>query len=376
MNYDSGFGDKWMIENQIKGTGNLNFDPAKGKVVAPWLSWGPYQWADGIHPRSDGLVWLPSDFLAYSWGGIDWAHPSHAGVRKETDQLLAFFKTDPTTTPWFLRKTSEPPELNVTAFPPSGKAPLKVNFSAEARSAHGIAETVWTFDDGCYSISPAPVKTFYVPGKYRVHVTVTDRRGNAATRTVTVTVEGRSSPPAKGVHSPPALVPPAGHKGPTVKIVRPETGAKFADPKQILITADVTHGDARVTRVDFFKGGEARRGGPWRIWIGKATTSPYAATWQWDPAYEHESTGGQFVLVARVLDNLGGAGEDQVRITISHGKTREAPIKKAASAAELPPLRSQNYSTYASWEAMDQATNAHYATVIRVSGTNRRTSCR
>ena len=159
VNYDSGFGDKWMIENQIKGTGNLNFDPAKGKVVAPWLSWGPYQWADGIHPRSDGLAWLPSDFLAYSWGQIDWAHPSHAGVRKETDQLIAFFKTDPTTTPWFLRKTSEPPELYATAFPSSGKAPLKVNFSADARSAHEITETVWTFDDGCYSVSPASVKT-------------------------------------------------------------------------------------------------------------------------------------------------------------------------------------------------------------------------
>ncbi len=49
-----------MIENQINGAGNLNFDPAKGQAVAPWLSWGPYQWADGVNPRSDGFVRLPS----------------------------------------------------------------------------------------------------------------------------------------------------------------------------------------------------------------------------------------------------------------------------------------------------------------------------
>jgi len=33
----------------LTGKGDLNFDPRfhKGKVVAPWLSWGPYLWARG-----------------------------------------------------------------------------------------------------------------------------------------------------------------------------------------------------------------------------------------------------------------------------------------------------------------------------------------
>src|SRR5262249_4942275 len=42
--YESGFSVKWMIENQINGTGNLNFDTSQGTVVAPYLSWGPYLW--------------------------------------------------------------------------------------------------------------------------------------------------------------------------------------------------------------------------------------------------------------------------------------------------------------------------------------------
>jgi hypothetical protein len=40
--YETGFAVQWAIEDQINGTGNLNFDPTKGTVVAPYLSWGPY----------------------------------------------------------------------------------------------------------------------------------------------------------------------------------------------------------------------------------------------------------------------------------------------------------------------------------------------
>ncbi len=42
--FESGFAVQWTIADQINGTGNLNFDPAKGPVVAPYLSWGPYLW--------------------------------------------------------------------------------------------------------------------------------------------------------------------------------------------------------------------------------------------------------------------------------------------------------------------------------------------
>jgi hypothetical protein len=65
--YDSGLAVKWLIEAQIRQmqtpdghiddrAGNLNYH-----TVAPWLAWGPYLWADGLNPRSDGLVWKPND---------------------------------------------------------------------------------------------------------------------------------------------------------------------------------------------------------------------------------------------------------------------------------------------------------------------------
>jgi hypothetical protein len=39
---------KWLIADQIAGNPELNYDPAKGRVRAAWLAWGPYIWADGV----------------------------------------------------------------------------------------------------------------------------------------------------------------------------------------------------------------------------------------------------------------------------------------------------------------------------------------
>jgi hypothetical protein len=54
--YRSGFGIKWMIEKQINGHPDLNFDASRGPVKAPWMAWGTYTWADGLSPRADGLA--------------------------------------------------------------------------------------------------------------------------------------------------------------------------------------------------------------------------------------------------------------------------------------------------------------------------------
>ncbi len=94
--YESGFSVKWLIEEQLQGEKDLNFDPAKGEVKAPWLSWGPYLWANGMTKRADGLFYEESDF------GPDGTHPSPAGQRKVGQQLLQFFKTDTTAREWFL----------------------------------------------------------------------------------------------------------------------------------------------------------------------------------------------------------------------------------------------------------------------------------
>ena len=42
---------KWLIEDQINGTSELNYDPNAGEVNAPWVAWGPYLWADGTTGR-------------------------------------------------------------------------------------------------------------------------------------------------------------------------------------------------------------------------------------------------------------------------------------------------------------------------------------
>lgn len=93
--YQSGFAVKWVIEDQIAGDPSLNFDPSRGPVEAPWLGWGPYLWADGLTPRSDGLVWQCSDFATD-------VHPSASGEEKVARMLLEFMHADPTTRPWFV----------------------------------------------------------------------------------------------------------------------------------------------------------------------------------------------------------------------------------------------------------------------------------
>jgi hypothetical protein len=96
--FESGLSVKWLIEEQLKGTAELNFDPKKGEVKAPWLAWGPYIWASGTAKNPDGLLYEESDF------GGDGTHPSDSGRRKVAGQLLTFFKSDSTAKVWFVRR--------------------------------------------------------------------------------------------------------------------------------------------------------------------------------------------------------------------------------------------------------------------------------
>ena len=95
--YEAGFAVKNAIQDQINGNANLNFNPANGPVVAPWIDWGPYYWANGLLARSDGLEWTCPDLTA------DGTHPSSpVGRNKIATQLLNFLKFDDTATIWFL----------------------------------------------------------------------------------------------------------------------------------------------------------------------------------------------------------------------------------------------------------------------------------
>jgi hypothetical protein len=111
------------------------------------MSWGPYLWADGLTPRSDGLTYACSDLEA------DFVHPAPGGARKVADQLKAFFVTDPTAAPWFLKPATDPPVIHsLTASPPGGDPGVRVRFAAAASDADGVREYVWTFGDGTYRL--------------------------------------------------------------------------------------------------------------------------------------------------------------------------------------------------------------------------------
>lgn len=93
--YESGFSVKWLIQDQIGGDAGLNYGQLPGPVRAPLLLWGPYLWADGTSPRSDGLTWLVSDLEG------DHTHPSPSGEQKVASLLARFFAAEPTAAPWW-----------------------------------------------------------------------------------------------------------------------------------------------------------------------------------------------------------------------------------------------------------------------------------
>ena len=109
--YETGFAVKWLIEKQIKGDPALNFDPARGEVKAPYLSWGPYLWIDGTNPRSDGRVWTAEDMTA------DCTHPSPSGNQKVAEMLMEFFMSDTLAASWFPVGAHLPPTQPPTPIP-------------------------------------------------------------------------------------------------------------------------------------------------------------------------------------------------------------------------------------------------------------------
>jgi hypothetical protein len=93
--YETGFAFKWVIEEQIDGDPALNWDPGAGPVESPLLLWGPYLWANGAMPNSQGTTWLLDDFEG------DRVHPGPSAEAKVAGLLHTFFTTDPSAEPWY-----------------------------------------------------------------------------------------------------------------------------------------------------------------------------------------------------------------------------------------------------------------------------------
>ncbi|HMF09935.1 MAG TPA: PKD domain-containing protein [Thermoanaerobaculia bacterium] len=295
--YESGFSVKWMIENQINGQGNLNFDPGQGTVVAPYLSWGPYIWADGTNPRSDGFTWLCTDTQS------DFTHPSTTGIQKVADQLLAFFKTDPTARPWFLRNTvmGSPPTVTANASATSGVAPLTVNFTSSATDSDGtIREYAWTFEDGTYFFSQNPVKTFRVPGTYHARLTVTDSSGNTVTKEIPISVTASTTAMSFYTLAPCRVVDTRGADAPALNAASTRT-FPIAGKCGIPVTAGALAVNTTVT--------QATAAGDLRLFPGGASL-PLVSTINYGPGQTRANNG----VVA-----LGAAGDVSVRCDQASG---------------------------------------------------------
>jgi hypothetical protein len=101
--YENGLTTRWMVVGQQimmrqggeywdTRIGDLNYE----KGIAPWIAWGPYLWANGTTPRSDGLTWQRDDFLANG------ESLSEQGAHKAASLLFDFLLHEPTATNWFL----------------------------------------------------------------------------------------------------------------------------------------------------------------------------------------------------------------------------------------------------------------------------------
>jgi hypothetical protein len=143
--YQNGFAVKWLIEQQLDGDSRLNADPSIGPVEAPWVAWGPYLWADGLTPRSDGLVWECEDIQD------DGVHPSESGADKVATLLMEHLSADPTATAWFLGESAQQPTSTVTT-PTTGAN----SSTSTSQSAEGTTSSTSSTSLPAEPIAPGP----------------------------------------------------------------------------------------------------------------------------------------------------------------------------------------------------------------------------
>jgi len=104
--YESGLAVKWLVQAQVDQmrVAGMVVDSRAGVLrypeASPWIAWGPYLWANGMEPRSDGLTWARSEFVS------DGTHPAQPARQKVGKMLLDFMKSSPTAQSWFVAPAS------------------------------------------------------------------------------------------------------------------------------------------------------------------------------------------------------------------------------------------------------------------------------
>lgn len=110
VSYENGFANKWLIENQIVGDPLLNWDPARGPVLAPLLVWGPYLWADGLNPNGTG------NSAGLSWCACDYEqcfdrHLDEVGEEKVWQLMHDQLRAEPLGRAWYVRPDGPHPSV-------------------------------------------------------------------------------------------------------------------------------------------------------------------------------------------------------------------------------------------------------------------------
>ena len=178
--YYSGWSVKWLIEDQINGDTNLIY--GETNPVSPWLSWGPYLWADGTIPRLDGLTWIcPTDYNS------DGTHPSAAGRQKVAAMLLNFLRTDETAKQWFLKTVTLNIKLAIEGFynvtsdklnmRDTVRAYLRSNISPYNRFDSAIAVIDTTGLTGIFKFYNISNGTYYIEARHRNSIETWSRAG-------------------------------------------------------------------------------------------------------------------------------------------------------------------------------------------------------
>ncbi len=102
--FEQGFAIREVVARQLAGAPELNYDPALGKVEAPWIDWGPYFWSDAEEPRTDGLSIACADISP------DGQHLEPTGKKKLGERLAQFLKSHRACTRWATVKGTTPSE--------------------------------------------------------------------------------------------------------------------------------------------------------------------------------------------------------------------------------------------------------------------------
>lgn len=161
--YESAFSVKWLIQAQIHQMRTGTIDPTAGDLnyntVAPWIAWAPYLWASGTTPRSDGLIWVPSDFQS------DGTHPASSAIDKVATMLMSFFKTSPYTTAWFtIGGATATPTSTLTRTNTPTRTPTRTNTPTGPTSTPTSTPTRTNTPSGSAVIHVAALNTTDVNG--------------------------------------------------------------------------------------------------------------------------------------------------------------------------------------------------------------------